>query len=103
MIVFSKVFPHTHYDFLTNFPKIMSQLTRVTRLTISPPGEPIFSDQTIDVEIEDDAAGEYIKISNPSGQSICINPDEWPFVKDAVENLLHEITLWETPAKTMIS
>ena len=84
----------------------MNYHTRVTRLTISPPGESIFSDQTIHIEIEDEASGEYVKISQQSeyrpeaSQEVCINPDEWPAVKDAVESLLMTITLWDATTKT---
>ena len=84
----------------------MNYHTRVTRLTISQPGEPIFSDQTIHIEIEDEAAGEYVKISQQSeyrpaaSQEVCINPDEWPAIKDAVESLLMKIAEWETPTTT---
>jgi len=84
----------------------MNYHTRVTRLTISPPGEPIFSDQTIHIEIEDEAAGEYVKISqqcdhrDAQDQSVCINPDEWLAVKDAVESLLMTIVDWDATTKT---
>ena len=84
----------------------MNYHTRVTRLTISPPGESIFSDQTIHIEIEDEAAGEYVKISQQSeyrpaaSQEVCINPDQWPAIKDAVESLLMKIAEWETPTTT---
>lgn len=76
----------------------MNYQTRVTRLTISPPGEPIFSDQTTNLEIEDEAAGEYVKITQQNdykdAQTVCITPEEWPAVKDAVESLLTTIALW---------
>ncbi len=84
----------------------MNYHTRVTRLTISQPGEPIFSDQTIHIEIEDEAAGEYVKISQQSDhrdaqdQSVCITPDEWPAVFDAVESLLMTIAEWDATTKT---
>jgi len=84
----------------------MNYHTRVTRLTISPPGEPIFSDQTFHIEIEDEASGEYVKISQQSeyrpaaSQEVCINPDEWPAVKDAVESLLMTIAEWDATTKT---
>jgi hypothetical protein len=76
------------------------------RLTISPPGEPIFSDQTMHIEIEDEGGGEYVKISQQSeyrpaaSQEVCINPDEWPAVKDAVESLLMTIAEWNATTKT---
>lgn len=79
----------------------MNYKTRVTRLTISPIGHPIFSDQTTNLEIEDDAGGEYVKISQQSdykdshSQAFYLTPDEWPAVRDAVEILLNTISIWD--------
>jgi DNA-binding transcriptional regulator LsrR (DeoR family) len=72
-------------------------ITRVTRISVLPQKEPLFSEQCTHVTIVDEAAGEYIEIEQQSGntdvkaQTIGITPDEWPAIKQAVETLLMEI------------
>jgi len=68
---------------------------RVTRLTVAPEGEPIFSECATRVEIDDEAAGEYIKIRQTNDHSekgtVLINPEEWERIKEAVEILMKEL------------
>ena len=68
---------------------------RVTQLSIMPRNEPIFSEQCTTITILDEAAGgEYLGIEQQSGQQqkICINPEEWPQLKKAIEWMLTEIS-----------
>ena len=68
---------------------------RVTRLTIAPEGEPIFSESVTHIDIEDEAAGEYIKLRQIHDQSqpgeVSIVPSDWPLIKEAVETLMKEL------------
>jgi hypothetical protein len=70
---------------------------RPTRVAVMPKGEPLFSEQCTIIEIEDEAGGEYLKVRQQSGcadsenQTIAINPEEWPALKNAVEFMLGEI------------
>jgi hypothetical protein len=70
---------------------------RVTRLSVLPPKEPLFSEQCTHITIVDEAAGEYLEIEQQSGsvdvkaQTIMVTPEEWPALKQAVETLLAEI------------
>lgn len=69
--------------------------TRVTRLSIAPEGEPIFSEQCTNVSIDDESGGEFIVIEQQSGrpdpgQKIRIDSDEWTHIKAAVETLLKD-------------
>ena len=72
-------------------------VVRVTRLSVLPLKEPLFSEQCTHVTIVDEAAGEYLEIEQQSGssdakhQTIIVAPDEWPALKQAVETLLSEI------------
>lgn len=76
---------------------------RTTRLTVMPDEEPIFSETAIHIEIEDDGAGEYLRITEQSegpdskDQSIIVTPEEWPHLCQAVETLFKEIHDWEKP------
>lgn len=70
---------------------------RLTRLSVLPPKEPLFSEQGAHITIVDEAAGEYLEIEQQSGsgdvkaQTIMVTPEEWPALKQAVETLLAEI------------
>lgn len=67
---------------------------RVTRLSVLPPKEPLFSEQCTNVSIVDEAAGEFLEIEQQSGrtdaksQTIQVSPEEWPALKRAIEQLL---------------
>lgn len=73
----------------------MTYETRITRLTLAPKGEPIFSELATHIEIDDEAAGEFLKISQVGGaaesKALLVNPEEWPQLKAAIEQMLKEI------------
>ena len=66
--------------------------TRITRLTVNRLKEPIFSDLATHIEIEDEAAGEFILIrqqaDNAKAGVVNITAEEWPHIKAAIEQLL---------------
>ena len=65
-------------------------ITRTTKITILPKGEPIFSELATHISIEDEAAGEYIVVEQQNGK-FSIEPDEWPEIKKAIELMLKNI------------
>jgi hypothetical protein len=75
----------------------MSYQTRITQMTITPEGEPIFSERATQISIDDEADGEYIVIKQPtrSGDGISIAPEEWPIVRAAIDNMFAEIAEYE--------
>jgi len=66
--------------------------TRVTRLTVNKPNGPIFSELATHIEIEDEAGGEFISIRQQGDHAkvgaVNITAEEWPHIKDAIEQLL---------------
>jgi len=70
---------------------------RVTRLSVLPPKESLFSERCTHVTIVDEAAGEYVEIEQQSAhvdvkpQKIDVTPEEWPALKRAVSRLLADI------------
>ena len=69
----------------------MDYETRITKLIVLPKGEPLFSEQATHIEIEDEAAGEYVTVTqyhDGDEKKIGIMPEEWPYVRDAIEKLL---------------
>jgi hypothetical protein len=69
---------------------------RLTQITVVPEGNPIFSELATVITIEDDAAGEYISISQhadeSTDQTIKVEPEEWQAIKEAVDRLFFEIS-----------
>jgi hypothetical protein len=66
--------------------------TRVTRLTVNVIGDPIFSEQATHIELTDNAAGEFVRVTQDTDDAkdgrIDITAEEWPHIKTAIEQLL---------------
>ena len=86
----------------------MNYKTFVTAATIIPEGEPIFSERTTTIRIEDEAGGCFLiirqdgKIHTPGENQICLDAAEWPKVKDAIEMMFdncREIDRWSEREK----
>lgn len=77
-------------------------IERITRITILPEGEPIFSEMATHIEVEDEAAGEFLVISQDGGNSdrkpnsISITPEEWPTIRAGIEKMMQSLRK-ETP------
>lgn len=67
-------------------------ITRVTKLTITPDGEPLFSERATDVLIDDEAAGEFVVVEQHADElgKIAIDPDEWPTLRAAINRMVKE-------------
>lgn len=72
-------------------------IERITKITILPEGEPIFSEMATHIEVEDEAAGEYLIVSQDGGHvdrkpnSISISPEEWPKIKAAIDKMMESL------------
>ena len=82
----------------------MKYTTRTLKICILPENEPIFSEMATDIEIEDEAAGEFVKVTQHSGnidhnKSILITSEEWPQIKAGIEMMLAECRKEEGDAK----
>ena len=65
--------------------------TRVTRLLVLPVGEPAFSEMATTVEIDDEAGGEFVVVSQCGRVDlgkIAINPEEWPALRAAINRMV---------------
>ena len=61
---------------------------RITRITMVKEGEPLFSEYGYTIQIEDEAAGEYIKITDHHEGEMSINPEEWPALRAAINKMV---------------
>lgn len=62
---------------------------RTTRIAIVPEGEPIFHARAWSIEIDDEGAGEYLRVRSTDDESkeIRIDPSEWPHLREAVDSM----------------
>lgn len=63
---------------------------RVMKLMVAKPGESLFEQSVISVEIDDLAAGEFIVVKAPTektdGESnVGIDPEQWPALRSAID------------------
>lgn len=71
----------------------MSYETRTIKLTILPKGEPLYHESATEVEIVDEAAGEFLEVSQnsePFSSKIKIDIYEWPALKAAIDKMIKE-------------
>lgn len=67
---------------------------KVTRLTIVPKGEAIFCERATHIEVQDQAAGEYLRIiqqddrQSATEQTIEIDPAEWPLIRKVIDFMI---------------
>ena len=65
----------------------------VTRVCLVPDGEPIFHERAFVIEIEDDAGGEFVVVSQPGDETkgrgtIAISPGEWEYLRAAIDDMV---------------
>ena len=65
----------------------MKYETRITRLTVCPAGKEIYDENATNIEITDDAAGEFIEVIQGE-KRIQITPEEWPELQDAIDEMI---------------
>ncbi len=58
-------------------------------------GQPVFSEQTTRIEIEDESPGEFVKVSQEGGHTdiakwITVEPSEWPVLRDAIQFMVDQ-------------
>jgi hypothetical protein len=66
---------------------------RVTKISVIPPGEAIFSEQATHVKIHDEAGGEYVSVQQHHHEErtqILIDRKEWPMLRDAINFMVRE-------------
>ena len=72
----------------------MTYQTRTLKIAVGVKGEPIFYEGTTEIEIVDEAAGEFLKITQSPDDAepgaIKIDPHEWPMLKAAIDRMLKE-------------
>lgn len=71
----------------------MSTETRITRLVVAPEGATTFDERATTVEIEDEAAGEFVtvhQVNDDKDAKVAIDPAEWPALREAIDRMIAE-------------
>ena len=65
---------------------------RITQVRVAPAGDTLISSKGFTVEIDSDCSGgEFVTVTEGSGvNTIAINPDEWPELEAAIDNMIIE-------------
>lgn len=75
-------------------------------MTVLPVGDSLFSERATVISIEDEEAGEYIKIKQrthatfESNQTVSFDQEEWEEVKGVVTQMFGEIRRYEEETRT---
>ena len=71
----------------------MNYETRTLKIAVMPENEPIFAEGVTEIQIVDEAASEFIEVSqcndNNEGK-IQIDPTEWPHIREAINKMVNE-------------
>ena len=72
----------------------MKYETRTLKIAVCVKGEPIFHAGTTEIEIVDEVAGEFLKVTQSPDDAepgvIKIDPHEWPMLKAAIDRMMKE-------------
>lgn len=73
--------------------KPVKYISRVLEMIVCRQGDPIYGELVTKIKIDDEAAGEFIKIIQERGgekerQEIEIDREEWPIIRDVINKLV---------------
>lgn len=65
--------------------------TRVVGVLVCPVGQPTYSEMCTRIEITDEAAGEFVEVSQGRADAgrIRIEPGEWPALRAAIDDMIN--------------
>lgn len=65
-------------------------IQRVTKIVVLPP---IFGAMSTEIEIVDESAGEFVKVtvlSDGDEEKLSIDPDYWPAIRDGIDRMISD-------------
>ena len=66
--------------------------SRKTKITLVPPGEPLFHERGFVIEVRDEGCGEFIHVQSNMGETgVDFDASEWDALRDAIEEMVKEI------------
>ena len=75
-----------------NQPQQTEYVTRTTQFIVAPKGHNTFSDHATTITITDESGGEFVVVeqNNDRYSKVAINPEEWPVLRAAIDQLIVE-------------
>ena len=74
---------------VSEISKVEGYETRVLKICIIPTGKEIYDELATIIEINDEAAGEFVIVTQPNEKDeIRIDAEEWPVIRDAVDYMI---------------
>ena len=67
----------------------MEYETRTLKISVGFKGNPIFDEHVTDIEIDDEAAGEFVSVIQDENK-IWIDPSQWPILREAIDRMVKE-------------
>lgn len=73
----------------------MKYETRTLSMIVVPEGEAVFNEAATIIKIDDDAAGEFVVVSQDGNSGakngeVCIEREAWPQIRDAIDKMISE-------------
>jgi hypothetical protein len=65
--------------------------SRIIKVIVAPKNQPIYSELATTIEIDDEAAGEYVRVCQPSRHeqgTVCFCVEEWELVKAEIDKAI---------------
>lgn len=68
-------------------------IERVIKVVVLPDGEPVFSEHATEIEIQDEAGGEFVVVrqvhdGSNGANEIRLTDEEWPMVRAAIDRMM---------------
>lgn len=65
---------------------------RPTEITVTRMGEPLYSETSMRVSINDEGAGEFVIVASDSDDygKVAIDPDEWPTLREVIDGMIKD-------------
>jgi hypothetical protein len=75
----------------------MKLITRPIKWSVVPDGSPLFAESATEIEIVDEAAGEFVEISQSMEGygKIGIEPSDWPTLRAAIDAAVKQCKEWK--------
>ena len=73
-------------------PQQTEYVTRTTQFIVAPKGHNTFSEHATTITITDESGGEFVVVeqNNDRYSKVAINPEEWPALRAAIDQLVGE-------------
>jgi hypothetical protein len=70
--------------------------SRITQMTVTPKGEPIYAEAATQITINDEGNGEFLELKQCSDvpkdqESLWIAPEDWPVIRETIDKMIESL------------